>query len=60
MPTPRASTRQEKSTFEKVLDSQVTKQVGRTVASTLVRGLLGVLGVKATTSRSSTKKNSWW
>ncbi len=60
VPTPRASTRQEKSTFEKVLDSQVTKQVGRTVASTLVRGLLGVLGVKATTSRSSTKKNSWW
>lgn len=56
----RTSTRQEKSTFEKVLDSQVTKQVGRTVATNLVRGLLGVLGVKATTSKSTTKKNTWW
>lgn len=59
-PPARTSSRPEKSTFEKVLDSQVTKQVGRTVASTLVRGLLGVLGVKTTSSRSTTRKNSWW
>jgi uncharacterized protein len=56
--TPRG--RQEKSTFEKVLDSQVTKQIGRTVAQTLTRGLLGVLGVKTTSSRSSSRKSSWW
>lgn len=52
--------RAEKSTFEKVMDSQVTKQIGRTVAQTLTRGLLGVLGVKTTTSRSSSRKSSWW
>lgn len=57
---PRSSGRPEKSTLEKVLDSQVTKQVGRTVASTLVRGLLGVLGVKTSTSRRSTSRKSWF
>lgn len=60
VPTTRASGRPEKSTFEKVMDSQVTKQIGRTVAQTLTRGLLGVLGIKTSTSRSTTKKNSWW
>ena len=60
VPTTRASGRPEKSTFEKVMDSQVTKQIGRTVAQTLTRGLLGVLGIKTTASRSTTKKNSWW
>ncbi|MCB0659318.1 MAG: DUF853 family protein [Saprospiraceae bacterium] len=51
--------RNEKSTFEKVLNSPTTRQIGRTVAQTLTRGLLGVLGVK-TTTRRSTKKNTWW
>lgn len=60
VPTTRASSRPEKSTFEKVMDSQVTKQIGRTVAQTLTRGLLGVLGIKTTASRSTTRKNSWW
>jgi len=59
-PAQRASSRQEKSTFEKVLNSTTTRQIGRTVAATLTRGLLGVLGMKTTTSRSRTKKNSWW
>lgn len=59
-PAPRSSGRPEKSTFEKVMDSQVTKQIGRTVAQTLTRGLLGVLGIKTTASRSTTRKNSWW
>jgi len=35
----------EKSTLEKVLDNSVSRQIGRTVASTLVRGLLGALGL---------------
>jgi DNA helicase HerA-like ATPase len=57
----RTSTRQEKSTFEKVLDSPTTRQIGRTVASTLTRGLLGVLGVKTTTTRRSTSsRNKGW
>lgn len=59
-PASRTSSRQEKSTFEKVLDSQVTKQIGRTFAQTLTRGLLGVLGVKTTSSRSTSRKSSWW
>ncbi|MEZ4910018.1 MAG: helicase HerA-like domain-containing protein [Saprospiraceae bacterium] len=53
------SKRNEKSTFEKVLNSPTTRQIGRTVAQTLTRGLLGVLGLK-TTTRKSTRKTSWW
>ncbi|MBK6783911.1 MAG: DUF853 family protein [Saprospiraceae bacterium] len=53
--------REEKSTFEKVLDSPTTRQIGRTVAQTLTRGLLGVLGIKTTSSRrSSPRKTSWF
>ncbi len=47
----------EKSTFEKIMDSSVTKQVGRVVARELTRGLLGVLGVKTTTRR---KRTGWF
>lgn len=36
----------EKSMFEQVLNSTTTRQIGRTVARELARGLLGVLGVK--------------
>ena len=56
------STRQEKTTFEKVLDSPTTRQIGRTVATNLTRGLLGVLGLKATTTRRSTasKSKGWF
>ena len=53
------STRAEKSTFEKVISNTTTRQIGRTVAKELARGLLGVLGVK-TTTRRSTKKSSWF
>ncbi len=35
----------EKSTFEKVIDSPIAKQVGRTVMREVTRGLLGVLGL---------------
>lgn len=48
--------RKEKSTTEKVLDSTLTRQVGRTVARELTRGLLGVLGIKTTGRRTSRKK----
>lgn len=55
--------RQEKTTFEKVLDSPTTRQIGRSVATTLTRGLLGVLGVKATTTarrKTTTAKKTGW
>ena len=54
------SRREEKSTFEKVLASPVAKQVGRTVAQSMVRGLLGVLGIKSTATRSTARKTGWW
>lgn len=37
--------RTEKSTTQKVLDSQLTKQVGRTLVRELARGIFGVLGI---------------
>ncbi|MCB0521642.1 MAG: DUF853 family protein [Saprospiraceae bacterium] len=52
-----SSRRTEKSTLEKVVNSTTTRQIGRTIARELTRGLLGVLGVK-TTTRS--KKSSWF
>ncbi|MDQ3140702.1 MAG: DUF853 domain-containing protein [Bacteroidota bacterium] len=50
--------RKEKTTLEKVMDSTVTRQVGRTVARELTRGLLGILGIKTTTTRR--KKRFGW
>jgi hypothetical protein len=50
----------EKSTVEKVMDSTITRQIGRTVARELTRGLLGVLGIKTTTRRSTRKKGLFW
>lgn len=47
-----------KSTIEKVFDSTVTRQVGRTVARELTRGLLGMFGIKTTATRRRTK--SWF
>ena len=44
-------TKEEPSTFEKLSKNTMVRQVGRTVASALTRGLLGVLGVKTTTRR---------
>lgn len=46
---------QEKSTVEKVLTSTTARQVGRTVARELTRGLLGVLGFGGSTRK---KKSS--
>ncbi len=53
------SRKQEKSTFEKVVNSPTTRQIGNTIARELTRGLLGVLGVKSTT-RKSAKKTGWF
>jgi DNA helicase HerA-like ATPase len=50
--------RQEKSTFEEVMDSTVTRQIGRTVARELTRGLLGALGVRNSTTRRRKPKSA--
>ncbi len=43
--------REEKSTVEKVLTSTTARQIGRTVARELTRGILGVLGVSGSSRR---------
>lgn len=47
----RGRAKREKSTLEKMMSSTTTRQIGRTVARELTRGLLGVLGVKSTRRR---------
>jgi len=44
--TTTSSRRQEKSTLEKVMSNTTTRQIGRTLARELARGLLGILGGK--------------
>lgn len=56
----RSRAKKEKTTFEKVFESPTTRQVGRTVARELTRGILGVLGVKATRRRTSRKNPGWF
>lgn len=51
------SSRREKSTAEKILDSSVTRQIGRTAANIITRSLLGALGLG---SRSKSKSKSWF
>lgn len=43
--------RSEPSAFEKVVNSPTTRQIGRTIARELTRGLLGVLGIKTSSRR---------
>ncbi|HHH52137.1 MAG TPA: DUF853 family protein [Bacteroidetes bacterium] len=54
------SRKREKSTLEKVLTSTTTRQIGRTVARELTRGLLGVLGIRTTSRRRRRKNTSWF
>lgn len=53
----KSSSKQEKSTLEKVLESPVTKQIGRTAAAVITRSLLGALGLGGRSS-SRRKNNS--
>lgn len=48
--------KEEKGFFENVMDSTITRQIGRTVAREVTRGLLGVLGLGGKTS----KKKGWF
>jgi len=43
--------KKEKSTLEQVMDSPLTRQIGKTLITELTRGLLGVLGVKSGSRR---------
>ncbi|MCC7029295.1 MAG: DUF853 family protein [Chitinophagaceae bacterium] len=52
-----AAKKEEKSTLDTILSSSVTKQVGRTAASIITRGLLGILGLGGKTTR---RKSSWF
>jgi DNA helicase HerA-like ATPase len=58
-PVRKVTAKAEKSTLETILDSSVTKQVGRTAASIITRGLLGALGLGAKSS-SKKKSTSWF
>lgn len=48
---PRGRPKEEKSTFEKVLTSSTTRQIGGTLVRELTRGIFGVLGLGGTTRR---------
>lgn len=52
------SRRAEKSTLEKVLSNTTTRQIGRTVARELTRGLLGALGINTSSRRR--KRGGWF
>lgn len=54
----RTSKKEERSTLEKVLESSVTKQIGRTAASVITRSLLGALGLGG--KRTSRKRSGSW
>jgi DNA helicase HerA-like ATPase len=56
-PSSGKSSKDEKNVLEQVLDNPLARQVGRTVARELTRGLLGVLGL---TGSSRGKKKSGW
>ncbi len=56
----KTSSRREKSALEKIYNSTTTRQIGRTVARELTRGLLGILGIKTTGRRSRRRKTGWF
>ncbi len=44
--TPSGRRRREKSMLEDIMDSTISRQIGRTVAREVTRGILGVLGIR--------------
>ena len=53
----RGRKKKEQSKLEKILDSTLARQIGRTVARELTRGILGVFGIK---SRRRRRRKSWF
>ncbi|MEX0635991.1 MAG: helicase HerA-like domain-containing protein [Ferruginibacter sp.] len=56
-PTSRKNTQEEPSTLEKVVNHSVVKSMARTAGNTIVRSLLGALGLGGRTTR---KKTNWF
>ncbi len=54
------ATKPEQSTFEKVANSSVTKSIMRTAGNTIVRSLLGSLGLGGRTTRTTRRKGTNW
>ncbi len=54
----RKSSRREKQGLERYVDKTTQRQIGRTVAREITRGVLGVLGIRTTRRRSRSK--SWF
>ncbi|MBK6931751.1 MAG: DUF853 family protein [Saprospirales bacterium] len=57
-PLARAGQKAEKSVIEQVINNPTTRQIGRTVARELTRGLLGVLGLGGSSTRK--RKTGWF
>lgn len=57
-PEEKPKEKQEKSVIETIAKDPLTRQIGRTVARELTRGLLGVLGLGG--SSKSRRKSSWF
>lgn len=55
----KTSRKREKTAFEEIINSTTGRQISRTIARELTRGLLGVLGVKTTRRRSTRKTFPW-
>jgi DNA helicase HerA-like ATPase len=55
--TTKKPAKEEPSTFEKIANNSVVKSIARTAGNTIVRSLLGVLGLGG---RSTTKKKTSW
>ncbi len=54
------SRKAEKTVFEQVINNPTTRQIGRTVARELTRGLLGVLGIGGSSSSRRKKRTGWF
>lgn len=61
---PMARPSADKGTLETIMDSTVTRQIGRTVAREVTRGILGVFGLGGrtigTTRRQTRRRPSWF
>jgi hypothetical protein len=52
--------KEEQSTFEKMANSSVTKSIMRTAGNTIVRSILGSLGLGGRTTRATRRKTTNW
>lgn len=59
-PASKKEDKPEPSTLEKIADNSIVKSMVRTAGNTIVRSLLGVIGLGGSTRRRSSSKNSWF